>query len=431
MEDTICKVAMLGVGTVGSGVYEILQKQKENLPFKTGSKVEISKIFVRNIDKYKTKFEESLLTTSWEEIVNDEEIKIVVEVMGGIEPAKTFILEALHHGKNVVTANKDLMALHGHELLKCAEENRCDLLFEAAVAGAIPIIRPMKQCLLGNEIDEVMGIMNGTTNFILTKMTEENMDFKEALALATELGYAEADPTADIEGHDAGRKVAILASIAFHTSVTFDDVYMEGISRITSEDIQYARELGYEIKLLGVAKNGEDGVEAHVHPTMIAKSHPLASVKDSFNAIFVHGDAVGDSMFYGRGAGSLPTGSAIVGDILDIVRNIHFNANSRVGCTCYNTIPVKAMEDTKNSYYVRIKLEDKTGTLAQLSQLFANHDVNISKLLQKHQQQGEAEVVVITYDVVEKDFKHSLKEIETLAGVKSVDSVIRVYREAE
>ena len=319
------------------------------------------------------------------------------------------------------------MATHGHELLEIAREHQCDLLFEAAVAGGIPIIRPMKQCLLGNDITEVMGIINGTTNFILTKMAEDGMEFDDALKLATDLGYAEADPTADIEGYDAGRKLAIMASIAFHSSVTFDDVYTEGISKITAKDIRYAHELGYEIKLLGLAKLTPEGIEVKVHPTMIPLQHPLAAVKDSFNAVFVHGDAVDDAMFYGRGAGALPTGSAVVGDIMDIARNMQYHCTGRIGCSCYQSLPVKKMSETRSSYYIRMKLEDRAGTLAALAGLFGSNDVSISMLLQKAKEGNTAEVVIVTYDVLEKQFMDSITVIKTMSMVKEISSIIRVH----
>ena len=330
------KIALLGLGTVGTGVYKVLKAQQEEISHKVGAKIQLKKVLVRNTEKASRKLDDpSILTTEWKSILEDPEISIVVEVMGGIEPARRYILDALHAGKSVVTANKDLLASHGKELMDAAAETKSDLLFEASVAGGIPIIRPLKECLAGNHISEVMGIVNGTTNFILTKMAEEGMEFQEALALATELGYAEADPTADIEGLDAARKVAILASIAFHSRVTFDDVYTEGITKITATDIRYAREMGRDIKLLGVAKETPEGIEARVQPMLIPSTHPLASVRDSFNAVFVHGDAVDDTMFYGRGAGELPTASAVVGDILDAVRNMVFGCRGRIGCTCY------------------------------------------------------------------------------------------------
>lgn len=427
MQQIVRKIALLGMGTVGSGVYQIIEKQKDEMPHKIGASLEIAKVLVRNKGKYVNMVPAEKLTDCWADILTDESIDMVVEVMGGIEPARTYITEALRKGKHVVTANKDLMAMHGHELLEIARENQCDLLFEAAVAGGIPIIRPLKQCLAGNDITEVMGIINGTTNFILTKMNEEGMEFADALQLATDLGYAEADPTADIEGYDAGRKLAIMASIAFHTPVTFEDVYTEGISRITSKDMRYAHELGCEIKLLGIAKNTEEGIEVKVHPTMIPKEHPLAAVKDAFNAVFVHGDAVDDVMFYGRGAGSLPTGSAVIGDIMDVARNMLFGCNGRIGCSCYKNIPIKDMKESRSSYYIRMKLEDRAGTLAALAGLFGSNDVSISVLLQKEKQGDTAEVVIVTYDVLEKQFMDSITVISTMSMVKEISSIIRVY----
>ena len=298
MSEKVIKAALLGLGTVGNGVYKVLNSQREEMEKKIGAVVQVEKILVRNLKKAAAKVEDpSLLTNDWKSILEDPSIEIVIEVMGGFEPARTYILEALRAGKHVVTANKDLVASNGGELLDCAAEHQCDFLFEAAVAGGIPIIRPLKQCLAGNHIQEVIGIVNGTTNFILTKMTQEGMEFSEALALATELGYAEADPTADIRGYDAGRKMAIMASIAFNSRVTFDDVTTEGITHISAKDIRYAKELGCLIKLLGLARNTETGIEVRVQPMLISESHPLASVNDSFNAVFVRGDAVGDTMF--------------------------------------------------------------------------------------------------------------------------------------
>lgn len=423
----IRKVALLGLGTVGSGVYKVIQGQKEEFPFKVGANLEISKILVRNKSKHREGVDSSLLTDQWSEILSDDSIDIVVEVMGGIEPAKTYILEALRAGKHVVTANKDLVAQHGHELFDAAKENDCDLLFEAAVAGGIPIIRPLKQCLMGNHISEVMGIINGTTNFILTKMTEDGMEFEEALALATELGYAEADPTADIEGHDAGRKIAIMASIAFHSRVKFSDVYTEGISKITAKDIRYAEEMGCEVKLLGIANNTTTGIEVRVHPTLIPKDHALSSVKDAFNAVFVHGDAVDDAMFYGRGAGELPTASAVVGDIIDVAKNIQFNCVGRIGCTCYKDLPIKALGDIHSSYYLRMQVEDKPGALAALAGVFGDNRVSISKLVQKAKTEDTAEVVIITETVKEKRFNAAIETLSNMSMIRKISSVIRVY----
>lgn len=427
MEQAVRKIALLGMGTVGGGVYEIIEKQKEEMPFKIGAALEVVKVLVRNKAKYADRIPAEKLTDVWEDVIGDDSIDIVVEVMGGIEPARTYIKAALEKGKHVVTANKDLMAMHGHELLELAGEHHCDLLFEAAVAGGIPIIRPLKQCLAGNNITEIMGIINGTTNFILTKMKEDGMDFGEALQLATDLGYAEADPTADIEGYDAGRKLAIMASIAFHTPVTFDDVFTEGITKITAKDMRYAKEMGCSIKLLGIAKNTKTGIEVKVHPTMIPENHPLAAVNDSFNAVFVHGDAVDDAMFYGRGAGALPTGSAVVGDIMDVARNMLFHCNGRIGCSCYKNLPIKQIGDTTSRYYIRMRLEDRAGTLAAMAGVFAENDASIAILLQKETIENDAEIVVVTHEVAEKKFMDAIKKFSSMEMVKEISSIIRVY----
>lgn len=421
------KAALLGLGTVGGGVYKLVQRQKEEMVKKSGANLEITRILVHNMNKQREGVDASLLTDNWKEIVEDPEISIVIEVMGGIEPAKTMILEALCAGKNVVTANKELVAVHGRELLDAAQENQVDFLFEAAVAGGIPIIRPLKQCLAANEIDEVIGIVNGTTNYILTKMFEDGMDFSEALAKATELGYAEADPTADVEGLDAGRKVAILASIAFHSRVVFDDVYTEGITKISAKDVAYAKEFGSVIKLLGVAHNREDGIEVAVYPMMLPKNHPLASVRDSFNAVFVHGDALDDAMFYGRGAGELPTASAVMGDVIDIIRDIQFSCTGRISCTCYKNTPVKSSDDVKNKFFVRMQVTNKPGVLARIASMFGEHKVSISKVIQKVITDGVAELVIVTEAVKEYHMQDALMHLREMDTTQEISSVIREY----
>ena len=429
MEEKVINAALLGLGTVGTGVYKVLKGQEEEMTAKIGCKVKITKILVRSLEKAAQKVEEpSILTNNWNEIKEDPSIDIVIELIGGIEPAKSYILDALHAGKHVVTANKDLIAVHGQELLDAAKAAKVDFLFEAAVAGGIPIIRPLKQCLAGNHLSEVMGIVNGTTNFILTKMSQDKMEFQDALALAAKLGYAEADPTADIDGLDAGRKVAILASVAFNSRVVFDDVYIEGITKISAKDIRYAKEMGCTIKLLGVARNTETGIEAYVCPKLIPSDHPLATVNDSYNAVFVHGDAVEDAMFFGRGAGELPTASAVTGDIFDIVRNIRANCCGRIGCTCYKQLPVKRMEDTYNRYFLRLHVEDRCGVLAEMTEVFAKYHVSVAQIIQRDSQNDNmAEVVVITAKVREGDFKTAIQELGGRAAVKKISKTIRVY----
>ena len=423
----LIRIALLGLGTVGSGVYKLIHRRAQEMPQIAGAPIEISHILVRNTAKERPGVDSSLLTDNWTDIVNDPEVSIVVELMGGMEPAHTYIAEALKAGKNVVTANKDLIAMYGGDLLDLAAEHQCDLQFEASVAGAIPIIRPLKQCLAGNEISEIMGIVNGTTNYILTRMTQDNMEFADALAMATELGYAEADPTADIEGYDAGRKVAIMASIAFHSRVTFDDVYTEGITKIQSTDIRYARELGKAIKLLGVACNTEEGIEVRVHPMLIPASHPLATVNDAFNAVFVHGDALDDAMFMGRGAGELPTASAVMGDIIDTARNLLMGCTGRIGCTCYKNVPVKSIDDIRSKYYIRLNVENRMGVLAGVSGVLGNNGVSISQVLQKQAAGDSAELVVITDTVRERHIRDALLILENMSMVHEVSSVIRVY----
>lgn len=421
------KIALLGLGTVGSGVYKLIQEKGDEFEKRTGAKIQLAKILVHNLEKERPGVERELLTDQWKEIVEDEGINLVIEVMGGIEPAKTMILEALNAGKNVVTANKDLVAEHGKELFEAAERNQKDFLFEAAVAGGIPIIRPMKQCLAGNEISDVVGIVNGTTNYILTKMCEEGMDFREALTKATELGYAEADPTADIEGYDAGRKVAIMASIAFHSRVVFSDVYTEGITKITARDIAYAKEFDSVIKLLGVAHNTEKGIEVAVYPMMIANQHPLASVRDSFNAVFVHGDAVDDAMFYGRGAGEMPTASAVVGDVLDVVRNMQYGCTGRIGCGCYRDTPVKEVAEIKNKFFLRMQVANQPGVLASIANVFGNHKVSIERVIQKGVEKEKAELVIVTEYVKEGYLQEALKELLEMPILVEISSRIRVY----
>ena len=427
MEQAVRKIALLGMGTVGGGVYEIIERQKEEMPFKIGAALEVVKVLVRNKAKYADRIPAEKLTDVWEDVIGDDSIDIVVEVMGGIEPARTYIKAALEKGKHVVTANKDLMAMHGHELLELAGEHHCDLLFEAAVAGGIPIIRPLKQCLAGNDLTDILGIVNGTTNYILTKMFEDGMEFSDALKKAQELGYAEADPTADVEGLDAGRKMAIMASIAFHSRVVFADVYTEGITKITAADIAYAKEFDSVIKLLGVARNTPEGIEVGVYPVMIARDHPLASVRDSFNAVFIHGDAVDDAMFYGRGAGEMPTASAVVGDVIDEARNIEYGCSGRISCTCYQQLAVKDFGDVKNKFFLRMQVENCPGVLAQIAKVFGEHKVSIARVVQKNAKTDRAELVIVTEKVKEKHMGSALCELKEMKSIFEVSSMIREY----
>ncbi|HHZ17499.1 MAG TPA: homoserine dehydrogenase [Peptococcaceae bacterium] len=420
-------VAILGLGTVGQGVVKILQKNEALWPKKCQAAINIKKVFVRNLQKKReVDLPAGVLTDKWQEIIDDPAIKVVIELMGGIEPARTYILQALEKGKNVVTANKDLLAEHGDELFMACENNAVDLYFEASVGGGIPIINPLKQSLLANNIEKVMGIINGTTNYILTRMAQAGLSFETALKEAQELGYAEADPTSDVEGLDAARKIAILSSIAFHTRVKLADVFVEGITGITPDDITYAREMGYTIKLLGIGSSDGQDVEVRVHPALVPVQHPLASVNDAFNAIFVKGDAVGDTMFFGLGAGQLPTASSVVGDLLEVINNIRTKSTGRRACTCYEGRTITPMGEVMTNYFLRLRVIDRPGVLASIAGVFGNHGVSLASVVQKGSFQDEAELAVITHRVKEKDIQDALKVIKEMSITKAIVSQIRV-----
>lgn len=428
MENRKIGAALLGLGTVGLGTYKVLKAQKEEMPYKTGAELELRKILVRNKEKAAAKIDEpELITDCFDEILKDEKIEIVIELIGGIEPARSYIEAALRAGKHVVTANKDLIASDHGRLMDLAKEKRCDLMFEAAVAGAIPVIAPLKHSLAANHLSEVMGIVNGTTNFILTKMSQEGTEFAEALALATELGYAEADPTADVEGLDAARKVAIMASIAFNSRVSFEDVATEGITKISANDIRYAKEMGCCIKLIGMAHSDGSSIEAYVAPMLIPQDHPLASVNDSYNAVFVRGDAVDDAMFQGRGAGELPTASAVAGDVFDVARNIVHGCNGRISCTCFRHLPVVPMQDVYSKYFLRVEVEDRIGVLAEMANVFAELKVSVEQVIQKQKKGDSTEIVVITDKVREGDFREAVERILEKPATRAIKSTIRVY----
>jgi len=425
--DTI-KVGILGLGTVGTGVAKVLINNQDTIAKKVGKPVELVKVLEKNINKQPSiELSDGVLTDKPEEVLDNPEIDIIVEVIGGVEVAKDFIIRALENGKQVVTANKDLLALHGSELFAIAQKKNSDLFFEASVAGGIPIIRPLKECLAGNKLEQIMGIINGTTNYILTKMTQEGSDFSAVLKEAQDLGYAESDPTADIEGYDAARKIAILASVAFNTRVTFSDVYVEGITKITADDIQYAKDLGFVIKLLGIANYVNGQVEVRVHPAFIPKNHPLATVNDVFNAIFLKGDAIGEAMFYGRGAGELPTASAIVGDVINAARNIEHGVSGRISCTCFEESPIINIDEIQSEYYLRLKVADKPKVLASIAGIFGDYDVSIASVVQKSMgKNGQAEIVLITHKVNENSLRNALKTIGDMPMVDTISSVIRV-----
>lgn len=426
------KVALLGLGTIGKGFYRVLEEQKDNIFKITGAKLELVKILEVNIDKeWPDYVDRSLLTDDWSSIVNDPEIQIIVELIGGVGVARDFVKEALEKGKHIITANKDMVAAHGSELFPIADEKRLDFAFEAAVGGGIPIIRPLKQCMAANDFHEILGIVNGTTNYILTKMTQENQSFKDALRKAQDLGYAEADPTADVGGLDAARKMAILASLAFNTKVNLDEVYTEGITEISSADIEYAREFDYVIKLIGMTRKRNRGIEVRVHPMLIPANHPLASVDDSFNAIFVKGHPIGRAMFFGHGAGQLPTASAVVGDLIDVARNIVNDSCGRVKSLTLHEEKILKEEDITTKFFIRLFVDNKPGVLAEIAGVFGRHNVSISSVIQKTAQEKQAELVIVSESAIERDLLNAVEEIKGLEILKEVSSMIRVYSDEE
>jgi len=427
MKKDIIKAALLGAGTVGSGVYALSGMLADEMMQKTGGVLDIKKILVRDLNKDREGIPKDKLTSDWNDILADKEIQLIIEVMGGVEPARTYIEQAIKSGKQVVTANKDLLAEHGQELLMLAEERGVDLQYEAAVAGAIPIIRPLKQNMTAGLLSEICGIVNGTTNFILTKMYEDGMEYEEALSLAAELGYAEPDPSADVEGYDAGRKMAIMASLAYSSDVVFSDVYIEGITKISAEDVRYAKEFGYVIKLVGIAKNADEQLEVRVHPMLIPEQHPLSSVRDSFNAVFIHGEACDDAMFLGRGAGKMPTASAVMGDAMTVIRNILHDNCGWNGGLAYKKIPVKPIAETRSRFFFRLRISGRTGALANIASVLGNNDVNIHQVVSKFTKEGTQELVITTGMVLEQDFNNAMLILSGISDVHEVCSRIRVY----
>jgi homoserine dehydrogenase len=361
-------------------------------------------------------------------VVDDPDVDIVCELLGGSEPAGSLILAAFEREKPVVTANKELLATRGRELFDASDAKGLDLYFEAAVGGGIPLIRPLKESLSGERIRRVMGIVNGTTNFILTKMSDEGRAFDDVLAEALRLGYAEADPAADVEGHDAAAKCAILASIAFNARVTAADVFREGITGVSTEDIEFARRLGYVVKLLAIAEMGDDErIAARVHPAMIPAAHPLANVRDAFNAVFVEGDAVGELMFYGRGAGGDPTATAVIGDLVSVARNLLAEARG-VGCTCFHERTIRPMDEMTGQYYILLRVEDRPGVLADIASVFGRSDVSIKSVWQEGTGR-DAQLVFITHRAREGSFQEAVASLRDLPGVEEVRSILRVEAE--
>jgi homoserine dehydrogenase len=422
------RIGLLGCGNVGAALVGLLSQQGDDIEARTGLRLELTRVAVRDVAKVRgVSLPDGVLAGDAAAVVADPDVDVVVELIGGIEPARSLVLEALKAGKPVVTGNKALLADHGAELYAAADTAGVDLLFEAAVAGGIPLVRPLRESLVGEPVTRVMGIVNGTTNFILTRMSEDGASYADALAEAQRLGYAEADPTADVEGFDAGAKAAIIASIAFGVNVVSGDVYHEGISRVTADDITYAHRLGYEVKLLAIAERGDDGrVGVRVHPAMLPKAHPLATVRDSFNAVFVEGDSVGQLMFYGRGAGGGPTASAVLGDLVDAASNLRAGTHASIG-----RLPraeLSPLDDVRCEYYLNLEVADRPGVLHAVAGVFAEHGVSIRSM----EQEGlgdEARLVFITHDATEASMKATRRDLDGLDAVDRITSVIRVVGE--
>ena len=424
------KIALLGCGVVGSEVVRLLHSHAEDLAARVGAPLELAGIAVRRPDRVRdVPADPALFTTDAAALVAREDIDLVIEVVGGIEPARSWLLAALRSGKSVVTANKALLATDGATLHDAAAAADVDLYYEAAVAGAIPLLRPLRESLAGDRIRRVLGIVNGTTNYILTRMDETGASFAEALAEATELGYAEADPSADIDGYDAAAKAAIMAQLAFHTRVTIDDVYREGIGAVTAADIASARELGCIVKALAVAERSEDrpGVSVRVHPAMIPRSHPLAGVREAFNAVFVEAEAAGQLMFYGRGAGGAPTASAVLGDVVAVARN-RLSGRTGPGESAYADLPILPMGQTITSYHVNLDVTDKTGVLAAVAGAFARHDVSI-KSVRQDGRGDDASLVLVTHPATDASLSATVEDLRVLDGVRAVTGVVRVEGE--
>lgn len=421
-------VGLLGAGTVGGGVLAVMKDNAEIIEKKIGKKIKITKVFGRDIQKLQAQYgDEYIYTTNIDDILEDPEIDIVVELLGREHPAKEYIAHAFEKGKNVVTANKDVLAKYGKELFPLAAEKNCDFMFEGSVCGGIPIIQPLKTSLAANKIMSIMGIVNGTTNYMLTKMSNEHLDYADVLKEAQNKGYAESDPTADVGGFDAARKLAILASIAFNTRISLDDVQVEGIENVSLRDITNAAELGYAIKLLAIAKNDpEHGISVRVHPTMLPVSHPLAGVNDVYNAVFVTGDAVGEAMFMGLGAGRMPTASAVCGDIIDVARNMQHGETGRISCTCFEDKKLCSLENMCSPCYIRMHVMDKPGALAAIAAAFGAQNVSLRNVVQKNKMGDEAEIVVITHNVSEFNLQMAVQTLKALPVVNEVCSVIRV-----
>ena len=430
----VLRVALLGCGVVGTQVARLLAEQADDLAVRTGARLELAGIAVRRMSHHRPGVDPALLTTDAMGLATRSDVDIVIEVIGGIEPARSLLLAAMKAGKSVVTANKALLAEHGEQIHAASRTYGADLYYEASVAGAIPLLRPLRESLAGDTVHRVLGIVNGTTNFILDRMDTSGADFGESLEEAQALGYAEPDPTADVEGFDAAAKAAILAGLAFHTRVTAADVYREGITEVTPTDILSARGLGRVVKLLAICErsaveHADGGVSVRVHPAMIPRSHPLASVGEAYNAVFVEAESAGRLMFYGAGAGGTPTASAVLGDIVAVARN-RLAGTRGPDASTYAGLPVMPMGETLTRYHVSLDVDDKPGVLAPVAEAFARHDVSIEAVRQTSRG-AEAKLVIVTHTARDASLAATIRELEALPVVRAVASVMRVEGEEE
>lgn len=423
------KVGLVGTGTVGGGCLDILRNHKEEFKRHFGIDIELTRVCSRQPEVAESYGLSDIFTTDLHEVIEDPEVDLVIELIGGTTFAKEVVIGALQNGKSVVTANKALMASCGEEVMSLAEEKGVEIAFEASVGGAIPIIVPLKHSLIANRIDSIMGIVNGTTNYMLTRMDEDGMSYEDALKEAQERGFAEADPTADVDGLDAAAKIAILASIAFNSRVTMNQVFTEGIRRISPVDLAMAHEMGYAVKLLAHAYRSDGGIDVRVHPTMIPESHQLATVNGVFNAIYTVGDAAGENMFFGEGAGAGPAASAVMGDVLEVARHLQMGIKPIVGCTCTDELPILSVEDLHTKYYIRFVVADRSGVLASAADIFAKYDVSVKTVTQRgNAARDDVDLVFVTHTAEERNVRKAIDDILALEGVVTggFPSVIRV-----
>ncbi|SDC53704.1 homoserine dehydrogenase [Halanaerobium congolense] len=421
------RLGILGLGTVGSGVVKILEKNAENIKNKVGTEVKIKKILVNNLEKERDiEINRDLLTNKVEDIIDNPEIDIVVELIGGEQPAYDYIIRSIENGKSIVTANKLVIAKYGKRIFRKADENNVQVCYEGSVAGGLPIIRPLQNSLAANRIEKIYGILNGTTNYILTDMSKNQKDFDESLKNAQKLGFAEADPSSDIDGHDAAYKITILSSLAFERFVDVRDVYVEGIREIKSADLEIAHEMGYVIKLLAIAKNGLDGVDIRVHPAFVPEDHPISMINGTYNCVYLHGDAVGQVMSTARGAGQMPTGSAVTADIIQVAKDINHDQREVQRMESFLESNVTDIDKIENSFYLRFEVKDKPGVLSHITKIFGDNNVSLASVLQKQKNNPIVPLVFITHHVKEKNLKKSLAKIKELDDVIEINSVIRV-----